>query len=251
MNKTMECTIFELVDSNIKIKLIRLKMTLELQSIMLYDKNDNNTELSNALKNNYNQLLKKNIPEAYPYMSYDSYLEYMMNMPRITRQHFIDIQGFALISKNWVREVAKYLKGKKCLEIMSGLGTLSKALKDEGVDIIATDDYSWPWRLQGSEKFWCDIENITAVEAIKKYNPEIVIMSWCPHESHDGCRALQAMRNVNPSAEMLVCGEGRGGCTADDEFFDNIKIINNEFIDKADSMYQSWFGMHDRLMLVK
>lgn len=241
--------IYELIPTRIAMDLVKFKVNLQMQSML--NIKDTNSSLCDELINNYNNLLKGIIPESYPHMNYDNYYEYIMSSPKINREHFIDIQGFVLVSRNWVRELAQYLKGKRCLEIMSGLGTLTKALQDEGVDIIATDNYTWPWRNVDTDKYWCDIENIECIEAIEKYKPDVVIMSWCPHESNAGYKALQTMRKVNSTAEMLVCGEGKGGCTADDAFFDSIEIIDNEYIDKANAKFSSWFGIHDYLMLVR
>lgn len=60
------------------------------------------------------------------------------------RMPLIKYSSFILISKDWIKPFAEWIGQRKCLEIMAGHGMLSKALRDEGVNVIAvTDDFSW------------------------------------------------------------------------------------------------------------
>jgi hypothetical protein len=64
-------------------------------------------------------------------------------------------------------------------------------------------------------------------------------------------KSLLKMREVNKNCIMIYIGEGKGGCTASDEFFEAIKIIKDSSFDDAVKDYQRWIGLHDRIMLVK
>ena len=50
---------------------------------------------------------------------------------------------------------------------------------------------------------------------------------------------------------MIFIGEGYGGCTASDEFFDNIVEIEDETFSEAIKEYKQWWGIHDYPKLVK
>lgn len=169
---------------------------------------------------------------------------------RIVRQYAIKNMGFALVTKRFARDLAKYIGDNKCLEIMAGQGCLSKALKDEGVDIITTDNYSWSTHFNMSDT-WTDVENIDCLDAIKKYGKDVsyIVCSWIPYNRSIGYEALKLMNDINPDCKMIVIGEDYGGCTADDSFFENLEEIhvNSEF----KNSFRSWQSIYDYVSIVK
>lgn len=64
----------------------------------------------------------------------------------------------------------------KCLEIAAGDGTLSRFLADEGVNIVATDDYSWSDRITFTDA----VKKQDARKALIAHQPEVVLCSWPP-----------------------------------------------------------------------
>ena len=187
-------------------------------------------------------MLKKEIPQSY-------HPSLLRNL--IARDILIKLQGFALVSEQWINPLVYYLRGHKCLEIMAGLGTISSALQKRGVDIIATDNKSWDktWKTEQ----WTDVKEMDAVKAIKKYGPDVdyIIMSWA-YMDDTAYECLQAMRKANPECKMIVLGEPQGGCTANDLFFDSVELIEDPMIDiEVGRMYQQWFGIHDYIEIVK
>lgn len=188
----------------------------------------------------------------------DSYKEIVNDFDSIGisayRSLFIKKQGFALLSHDWIDELVKYINGRKCLEVMAGCGSLSKILKDKGVDIIATDNFSWNgaanWNT--SRNYWTDIEDIDCIKAIEKYGADrdVIIMSW-PFMDDNAYKCLMTMRKINPEAVMICIGEGYGGCTADDSFYDAINEIDDEDTKRINENYIQWFGLHDRIYIIK
>lgn len=166
-----------------------------------------------------------------------------------TRQKYTKY-SFAVVDKRWTGELAKWINGRKCLEVMSGKGVLAKALRDHGVNLIATDNYSWLHF--DFNDLWTNVEKIDAIEAIRKYaaNVDIVIMSWA-YMDDTAYRVLLEMRKVNPNAMMIFIGEDMYGCTADEDFFNNIELVEDEVFDKINDVYYTWDGIHDELMLIK
>lgn len=96
-----------------------------------------------------------------------------------------------------------------------------------------------------------NVEELDAVESVKMYGKEIdiLIMAW-PFMDDTAYRVIKELHEINPSALVIYCGEGSSGCTADDSFFDSFEEIEDEpFYNKVAANYQSWWGMHDRLLL--
>ena len=202
-------------------------------------------------------LLNKIIPDVYPY-NISGFFPCNSQI-YVNRYHFINISAFALISKVWLKPLAEYIGTGKCLEIMAGRGILSKGLSDYGVDIIATDNFSWEWR-RGKEQdrtklesydLWFEVENLDCIDAIEKYGSQVsyILCSW-PYMDTCMYRSLVKMREINPECKLIYIGEGNGGCTADDEFFSTVKFIEEGgLFNQAASKFQSWWGIYDELRI--
>lgn len=194
---------------------------------------------------------KKELPKNYNMLELSDFKSSMKSI--IARDLLISRIGFILLSQDLADAFAKYLKGKKCLEIMCGSGALSKALQDRGIDIIPTDNFSWSselvidWNLR--KNYWCDIENIDCIEAIEKYGQDIdyIIMSWPPYQESQATQALLKMREINKeynkNIKLIYIGEGQCGCTADDEFFELLKVSNN--MQEINNVYEKYYGIYD------
>lgn len=83
---------------------------------------------------------------------------------------------YCFYSRPLIEQLATMIAARPCLEIGAGDGTLSRFLKDQGVQIAATDNYGWKHAVQ----YPADVIPLDAKEALKKYQPEVVICSWPP-----------------------------------------------------------------------
>jgi len=202
----------------------------------------------NKIRNDFKEHI---VPESYPDMiSSMQSMRLAIEHMNIARDNMISLSSYCLVSKNWISELQPLLKEKKCLEIMSGLGMLSKAMQDEGINIIPTDSKEW---ICSDLLYWCDVEQIDAVSAIKKYgkNIDFVVCSWIPYNSNAGTEVLEVMRKINPSLQLIYIGERGGGCCANEEFDEKSKFHQNEYIDRANDKFKSWAGIHDCIYLIK
>ena len=166
------------------------------------------------------------------------------------RDIFIKSAGFSLITKNFIKALSEWIGDRSVLEIMAGTGYISKSLKDEGANVVAVTDIkesSW-----GFKKEWTEVEKLSANEAIMKYNNvDIIICSWA-YMDNTMYAALLTMREYNPNAIILYIGEDHGGCTANDNFFENlISIEDDAFEENVIPLYRRWGGIHDEPRLVK
>jgi len=102
------------------------------------------------------------------------------------------------------------------LEVGAGDGRLTNFLQKKTNEIcpkkvkfFASDKYdsSSPWDI----KPVFPVEQVSHEEALKKYNPKIVIFSWIPH-NFDCTDSFRATKNVD---EYILIGEEGGGCCGD------------------------------------
>lgn len=198
------------------------------------------------------------IPYKYP----DYLLNHIYSSVR-ERDWFIEHMGFALLSNNWIEPLAEYLNGSICLEIMGGSGALTRSLLKAGnrlkldFHIICSDDFSWDgmanWNT--AKNYWKHIDNKDCIDAIKEFGLQwkdlnYIICSW-PYMDSKAYESLITMRECYPDAKFIYIGEGPGGCTADDKFFDTAIEVYDDAFSKAVEDFQSWFGIHDRVILYK
>jgi len=83
---------------------------------------------------------------------------------------------YCFYSNEFIAEVKKLAAGRPVLEIAAGDGTLTRFLREAGVECIATDDHSWSREIT----YGSSVEKLDARQAIKKCKPEVVICSWPP-----------------------------------------------------------------------
>ena len=198
----------------------------------------------------------KELPDSYPDFMTQSSDAHIYTL----RKTIIKYMGFVLISKDWINDLSQWIGKRNCLELMSGLGALSYGLRMQGVGIIATDNYSWREKANGEDsllwndnKMWTYVENLGTLESIEKYgkNVDIIIMSWPPYDDEIAVKVLKKMRDINPSCIMIYIGEGKGGCTANDEFFTMFEKIEDESFNEANSKFQNWILTKDQPFLIK
>lgn len=87
---------------------------------------------------------------------------------------------YCFYSKELIHELCRLVGDRTCLDIAAGDGTLSGFLRDAGVQITATDDYSWSHAIN----FPGNVEQIGGKQALLKYQPQVVICSWPPYGNH-------------------------------------------------------------------
>ncbi|WP_340020803.1 hypothetical protein MHI24_17495 [Paenibacillus sp. FSL K6-1096] len=90
-------------------------------------------------------------------------------MPLVNKQGI-----YCFYSSRLIKELSALIGDQKCVEIAAGDGTLTRFLKDNGTNCIATDDHSWAHYITYPE----DVEKADAKAALNKYAPQVVICSW-------------------------------------------------------------------------
>lgn len=98
---------------------------------------------------------------------------------------------YCFYSKELVEALAAIIGSRSCVEIAAGDGTLSRFLKSRGIQITVTDNHSWKHAIHYPE----DVELCDAREALRRYDPEVVICSW-PPSSNDFERMVFKTKSV-------------------------------------------------------
>lgn len=157
---------------------------------------------------------------------------------------------YAFVSWRWVNPLAEWIGNRKVLEVMAGAGWLAKALRERGIDIIATDSHEWQRTLKW--ELVTKVVEMGANTAIALYGKEIDIMviSW-PYMDNDAYRAIKMLYKVNPRAVVIFIGQYGGGITANERFFEHFEILNDPKFERMADQYEPWFFLSDRPYLGK
>jgi hypothetical protein len=83
---------------------------------------------------------------------------------------------YCFYSRQLVDELARLIGARRCLEVAAGDGTLTSFLSQQDVAVTATDDHSWHHEVRYPDF----VEKRDAQDALRKYEPEVVICSWPP-----------------------------------------------------------------------
>jgi hypothetical protein len=145
------------------------------------------------------------------------------------REAFLRDFGFALITAEVIDALTAHLAGKRVLEAGSGTGWLADQLAQRGIEIEAADwaDYRHPRPDADSHGYPMRtvyrLDHYLDATTLLPGRYDAILLVWPNLDSPFAANVARAMT----SGQMLIyCGEGRGGCTADDDFFD---ILASDF----------------------
>ena len=150
-----------------------------------------------------------------------------------------DHMMWTVVDLNWTWHFAQYLGSMRVLEVMAGVGWLTKALRAHGANIISTDNMSW--QKDYAPNFGdpvTEIEPLNAVDAVHAYGSQsdILLMAW------SSCAAdLQAASLWEPQKPVIYIGERPGGCTGSDRFhagfFPELQVNIPRYRSNWDALY--------------
>lgn len=159
----------------------------------------------------------------------------------------VNIRGmWAIVNKRMAQSMADILRGispnPSVLEIMSGRGWLTKALRDEGITVVSTDNHSWKVTHSNLPPI-TDVKHLGAVASIRKYGQQsdVLLVSWPPMSR----AAYSAAKEWGSKKPIIYIGESAWGCTADNNFWEHFTW--GKPLDVAG--FKSWPSIHDRIYL--
>lgn len=137
-------------------------------------------------------------------------------------------------------EIAKYAP---IIEVGAGTGYWASLLREKGVDILAYDAF-----VPGKDRNEYGHSH-THTEVLKAdstiawmYPDRALFLCWPPYDDPMATKALKVYRG----STVIYIGEGRRGCTGDEEFH---KTLDLEW-EEAERIYlPQWDGIHDYLTI--
>lgn len=154
----------------------------------------------------------------------------------MARDEAVKRYSFAVPCSEAVRALVKL---SPLVEVGAGGGYWAGILKKAGADVIATDI----GKQSGYSRLWSaeSVLRMSAVEAVKAYPDRNVFVCW---PSYDECWAADMANAILPGRVLAYIGEGCGGCTANDRFFD---ILEEKYEEVEQLGIPQWGGIHDFL----
>ncbi len=83
---------------------------------------------------------------------------------------------YCFYSRELVDALAELIAGRPCLEIAAGDGTLTRFLRERGVEVTASDNRTWHKQVEYPD--W--VVNEEARESLRRRSPQVVLCSWPP-----------------------------------------------------------------------
>ncbi|MHA8110551.1 SAM-dependent methyltransferase [Lactobacillaceae bacterium Melli_B4] len=159
---------------------------------------------------------------------------------------------WAYISAPFAKDIATFVGSGPVLEVMAGNGYIAKGLRNNGVNVIATDSLAWTKENETGKHLVTQVEKLDALDAFEKYQDLVstVIMCWSPDGVPVDWELLQAIRNSGRKINFIVIGE-KDGATDSKVFWQNAKLIDNDEVKRLNQHHQPFDLIHDQLYLVE
>ena len=161
------------------------------------------------------------------------------------RYSFVEQFGFVLLNNKILDITADFLKDKSVCEIGAGTGWLSYQLQKRDINITAIDYKPGHDSDFGFKKLHTEVLMMNGIDYLESNFPDVVILSW---PDYDTSFASDILSLLQKGQTLIYIGEGEGGCTGDDAFFEllNKKTELNETVTHSlQKESLCWNGVHD------
>ena len=163
------------------------------------------------------------------------------------RRQFVRQYGWSVPTKEAVEQLKDFIGDDQVIEIGAGIGLWAKLLQDEGVPVVATDNFELATDPKADyitrDPPFTTIEDLDHEESLQSYPEHGVLMFiWPPCDDPMATSALKAFRGN----KVIYIGEFRG-CTANDEFHD---ILDSNWTETNRIYIPHWHGISDSVMLL-
>jgi len=133
--------------------------------------------------------------------------------------------------------IKKIISLSPIIEIGAGNGYWAYEISKAGGDIIAFDNNSW--RMTWTKKWFTVMQGDE--QKINDFPKRTPMICWSPEFG------LETIKNKN-TKQFIHIGEGNGGCTNSDEFFD---YLDDNYELEYELELPQWPGINDRLEIWK
>ena len=156
----------------------------------------------------------------------------------IGRGHLSTRYAWSIVTPGDVAWMVQVLDGRGVVEIGAGSGYWAWQLEQAGVSVAAYDPHE-----PDADNQYCKHGPYTTIlpagpEAAAAHPDRALLMVWPPYEGNHAAHALSVYRGDL----LLYAGEGWGGCTADDAFYE---LLDAEWTEVSESArHVTWSGIH-------
>lgn len=173
--------------------------------------------------------------------------------PFAIREQYLE-HAFVAYNHEMLTALKRFCEKKKMKlvhEVCCGTGWFAHWMKKYGIPIgKAVDNKTWGSYIKHNN-FLPIVKKEDALKFVKHSgDADMIVLSW-PYMNPLAHHIWDAMR---PGQYLLYIGEGPGGCTADDGFFEAVsghQIHNNKEFNKVAKAFIQFSGLHDMPELYK
>ncbi len=155
------------------------------------------------------------------------------------RDVFNQTLSWAVPSSKAIQEICNFAAGELILEVGAGICFWAFLIRKAGNCIIASDNLSSHGSTRDNS-FIPEMFVMDGVQAVQTHKTNVLFMCWPGFEDPMAVDSLRAFTGD----KFIYIGEDRGGCTANDEFFD---LLDKDWSKVANIDIPSWFGIYDSL----
>lgn len=155
------------------------------------------------------------------------------------RDAFVENFSWAVPSTKAIQEICNFAAGELILEVGAGNCFWAFLIRKNGQRIVASDDLS-SLGSTTDNSFIPEMFVMNGVDAIQRFQTNVLFMCWPGFEDPMAANCLRAFTGN----KFIYIGEGRDGCTADDEFFD---LLEKDWNKVGHVDIPTWVGIHDSL----
>lgn len=151
--------------------------------------------------------------------------------------------GWFILTTEVKEVLVNFLKGKGVLEVGSGTGYFAAHMKQGGVEDYNAVDIWDPhyWDERTPRYFGIDGNSLDYID--NSY--DVIVMNWPPYDEPFG---HQVVKKMVKGQVLIFEGEGYGGCTGDDDFFNYLDehfTPMKELDDKLNEHHIRFPGIND------
>lgn len=152
------------------------------------------------------------------------------------RREFVKRYSWTITDPVTLAFVVEHSRGR-VVDPMAGTGYWGWVLAQLGVDVAAYDILPGTNSYHEGEPLHCTVEPLEGVEAVRLHADRTLFLSWPPMDPA-GAEILRAYEGDR----VIFIGEGEGGCTGDDDLFEQLGKDWNEV---GEHVPVQWDGLHD------
>jgi len=175
------------------------------------------------------------------------------------RRKYTQQFSWVALTVNNIEIIANEVRDE-AIELMSGACCLPHALTKVGAHTSANIDSNFdsPYDCDMNQKYQNQLKDKKVLIDSDPLDVDLteyrtIILSWVSYGSTIGTEILKKwITQAVQGDRLLVIGEGMGGCTADDTFFESIlDLIDADVVKTHQKRLDNWFGIHDHLTVIE